>query len=265
MTNDKATDLFKAMATKAGFTPDQVTLALSQPEWKEIENRDNRHSEYASALDRAKNLEPLANKAKEWDEWWTKKGGSKLYETQQTQAERLARYTERFGDLDPNASQQQVQQAAQGAGLTMQQVQALLDAKTNEMGVRMSSMTTDLGMIMVDAANRGIKLSTDDLAAMNKLMADKGVTYGAAYSEHLGPKVREMEEQRLDKEKKDYAAEQVRDALSRAGVHNLPSSSEIPANFYDRPKAGVAEKSLSDQELLGMWNDAAPGARTRAA
>lgn len=261
MTNDKAADLLKALAKKAGFTDEQVTLALSQPEWKEIENRDNRHSEYSSALDKAKNLEPLAAKAKEWDEWWGKKGGSKLYEENQRKEQLLSRFTERFGALDPDDTTD-VRHAAKVTGMTMQQVQEMLDTQKNQIGLQFSQMTNELLAIQVDAANRGVKLTGDDVVAMNKLMAEKGVTYAAAYESHVGPRVREMEQQRLEKEKKDYAAEQVRDALTRAGVHNLPTASDsIPANFFDRPKTGIAEKSLSDQELLSMWNDSSPGKR----
>lgn len=252
------------MAKKQGWTDEQVTLALQQPEWKEIENRDNRHSEYSSALDKAKNLEPLAAKAKEWDEWWGKKGGSKLYEENQRKEAALLRYQERFGALDPDSSTD-IRHAATATGMTMQQVQEMLDAKSNDMGVRFSQMTNELLAITVDAANRGVKLTGDDVVAMQNLMASKGVTYAAAYEQHVGPRVREMEQQRLEKEKKDYAAEQVRDALTRAGVHNLSLTSEVPANFFDRPKTGIAEKSLSDQELLSMWNDSSPGAKNRAA
>src|SRR6516164_6393684 len=95
MTNDKAADLFRAMAKDAGFTDEQVAKAMAAPQWKEIENRDNRHSEYSSALDKVKNLEPQAAKAKEWDTWWKEKGGSKLYE----QSKELGLYKERYGAL----------------------------------------------------------------------------------------------------------------------------------------------------------------------
>lgn len=260
LTNEKATDLFLAMAKKAGWTESQVKLALDSDEGKEILNRDNRHSEYSSALDKVKNLEPLAKKATEWDEWWGKKGGSKLYETQQQQAQVLARYQERFGELDSN-SNVDVQKAANVAGLTLQQAQEMLA----DQGRRFSQMSSDQMLVMVDAQNRGIKLSTEDVSAMTKIMAEKNMTYGQAYSEHVGPRVREMESQRLDKEKKDYAAEQVRDALSRAGVHNLPATSDLSPSFFDRPTNGLAEKSMSDQELLSMWQDSAPGAKGRAA
>lgn len=262
MTNDKALDLFKAMAKGAGLTDEQVNLALTQPQWKEIENRDNRHSEYSSALDKAKNLEPLAAKAKEWDEWWGKKGGSKLYEANQNHERELARYQERFGALDADSSVPDVRRAAAATGLTLEQVQALL----NDQGAKFSQYQADRDLVFADAATRGVRITTDDVTAMNKLMADKGVTYAAAYQEHVGPRVREMEQQKQAKEKEDYAAEKVRDALTRAGVHNLPAAADsIPANFFDRPKTGIAEKSLSDQELLSMWNDSSPGAKSRAA
>lgn len=257
MTNDKAADLFKQLAKEQGFTDEQVAKAMAAPQWKEIENRDNRHSEYSSALDKAKNFEAAAKKAGEWDDWWKNKGGGTVYQKYQEQQASLARYQERFGALDPN-DPNAVRQGAEASGMTMQQVQAMLEARLNEQGTRFSAMTADLGLVMTDAANRGIKLSPDDIQAMNKIMADKGVTYGAAYAEHLGPKVREMESQKLTKEKEDYAAEKVRDALSRVGHNGLPPvNSEVPS-FFERPKAGIAEKSLSDQELLGMWNDAAP-------
>ncbi len=269
MTNDKAADLFKALAKKQGFTDEQVTLALQQPEWKEIENRDNRHSEYSSALDKAKNLEPLAVKAKEWDTWWRDKGGSELYETHQEQAQRLARYQERFGDIDPS-NPSDVRAAATVTGLTLQQAQAMIDQKLQEQGVRFSQMSNELLAVTVDAQQRGIKLTGDDVLAMNKIMAEKGVTYAGAYEQHLGPKVREMEQQRLENEKKSYAEQQLRDFKTRIGYtenqYGKGGTDGSPvASFFDRPKTGVAEKSMSDQELLSMWNDSAPGNNSRAA
>ena len=257
MTNDKAADLFKALAAKAGFSEDQVKLALDTAEYKELENRLPR-PEYSRAMDRVRDLEPLATKAKEWDEWWTKKGGSTLFE----KASQLSRYQERFGDLDPNNSTE-VRQAANATGLTMEQVNALVEARTNDIGVRFSQMTNELLAIQVDAANRGVKLTGDDVLAMNKLMQEKGVTYAGAYEMHVGPRVREMEQTRLSKEKEDYAAEKVRDALSRVG-HNAPLGSDpsVP-NFFDRPQGGMADKPKSDQELLAMWNDAGQAVANR--
>ena len=119
MTNDKAVDLFKAMAKGAGLTDEQVNVALSQPQWKEIENRDNRHSEYSSALDRVRNLEPQAATAKRWQDWWEGKGeyagqgaGSKTYKAYIDQQTALARYQERFGALDADATRTEVRDAA---------------------------------------------------------------------------------------------------------------------------------------------------------
>lgn len=254
LNNLQATDLFKQLATKAGFTPEQVDLALKADEFKEFENGYRRQSEYSQALDRAKALEPQAAKAAEWDEWWSKKGGKKVYETYQESQATLARYQERFGDLNPN-SQADVREAAATTGMTIQQVQALL----NDQGTRWSQMLADRDLVFADAATRGLKFSTEDLATMNRLQAEKGVTFSAAYETHMGPRVREMDQKARETEKEAYAAEKVRDALSRVGHNGLPPTADVP-NFYDRPKAGVAEKSMNDQELLAMWNDSAPKA-----
>lgn len=264
LSNLQAKQLFEQLAAKAGFTQDQVKLALEAEEWKELQNRDNRHSEYSSALDKVKNLEPLAQKAKQWDEWWTEKGGSKLYETQQQQAQRLALYQERFGELDPQ-QQQQVQQAA-ASGMSMQQVTALIDSKLNEQGTRFSQYQAERDRVFVEASNLGIKLTADDLTAMNNLMSTRGVTYAQAAQEHLGPRVRELEDKKRKDEMEQYAQQKVQDELARRGVAAVPITSQTPsANFFDRPKNGVAERTNSDQELLAMWAESAPGAQGRAA
>jgi len=255
LSNLQAAELFKQLAAKAGFSDDQVKLALNADEWKELQNRDNRHSEYSSALDRVKNLEPLATKATEWDKWW-KEGGSRLYQAEQEKSQALARYQERFGNLDPN-DPADVRRGAAQTGMTMEQVQAMLAERDNQIGVRFSAMTNDLLAVTVDAQQRGIKLSGDDVLAMQKIMAEKGVGYGQAYELHAGPRVREMESQRLQKEKEDYANEKVQDALTRAGVHGgIPTTSDVPNNFFDRPTGGVADKPKTDQELMQMWNEA---------
>lgn len=259
MTNDKAADLFKAMATKAGFTPEQVNLALAAPEWKEIENRDNRHSEYSSALDKAKNLETKLQAAEPFRQWWQEKGGAQWYQNSNEQAQELARFKERYGDLDPN-NPSDVRQAATASGLTLAQAKAMLDEQRTQLGVQFTAMTTDALAVMTDAQQRGIKLTTDDIGAMNRIMAEKGVTYGQAYETHLGPRVREMEQTKLTREKEEYAAEKVRDALSRVGHNGLPADSAgVQTGFFDRPANGMADKPRSDQELMAMWADAAPG------
>ena len=94
-----------------------------------------------------------------------------------------------------------------------------------------------------------------------------GVTYAGAYQEVVAPRVREMESQRFEKEKKDFAAEAVRDALSRAGA-NPASTASTPgfqSNFFDRPADGVAKSSMNEQELVALWADSAPGNSSRAA
>jgi hypothetical protein len=75
----------------------------------------------------------------------------------------------------------------------------------------------------------------------------------------MGPKVRELEQTKLTREKEEYAAEKVRDALSRIGHNGLPADSAgVQTGFFERPANGMADKPKTEQELLAMWQDSAP-------
>jgi hypothetical protein len=257
MTNDKAADLFRAMAKDAGFTDEQVAKAMAAPQWKEIENRDNRHSEYSSALDKVKNLEPQAAKAKEWDTWWKEKGGSTLYE----QSKELGLYKERYGALtgDTNGGNGGGNTNVP-AGVTMAQVQAMLKEQIEAQGARFSTFQSDILTTNAELAAHGITPKAADIAEMNKLMAN-GATYSAAAVSHFGPRVREMEQQRIEKEKKDAVEQAVKDYASRSGAYsNVPPPGQTSQpSFMSRPDNGVAPAGKTDQELLALWNESAPG------
>ncbi len=252
MATKTATELFQEMAKKAGFTAEQVTLALSQPEYKELENGFVRHDEYSSALDKARELQTAADKAKQWDDWYKQNGPA--IQTLNEKAERLARYEQQFGALDgtdPNANRQ----AAAATGLTMADVTKI----TEQMSQNFSGLLKDgLRIASRHAATFGEELDVDSL---EKIALEKRVPLTQAYEELVGPRVRERNDAKTKEEIARQVAEGVKDELSRRAMSPGSTGHSAPPVFLGQQPTGAdAPKPLGDQDLMSIWNDAGKSA-----
>lgn len=242
-----ATELFNEMAKKAGFTADQVTLALSQPEYKELENGFVRHDEYSSALDKAKNLQGQADKAKQWDDWY--KQNSPAITGLNEKAQLLAKYEERFGALDGSAGDTRA--AAATTGLTMADVTKI----TEQLSQNFSGLLKDgLRIASRHAAAFGEELDVD---ALEKIALEKRVPLTQAYEELVAPRVRERNEAKTKVEIEKQVSERVKDELSRRAMSPGTSGHSAPPVFIGQQPTGAdAPKPLGDQDLMSLWSDA---------
>ncbi len=242
-----ATEIFKEMAKGAGYTDDQVNLALARPEWKELENGYVRHDEYSSALDKAKNLEGKAKRADDWDGWW--KSEKTNIESLNTKAQQLARYEERFGALDgsdPNATAR----AAAATGLTMADVTKI----TEQMSQNFSGLLKDgLRIASRHAATFGEELDVD---ALEKIALEKRVSLPQAYQELVAPRVRDREQKKTEEEIQKQVDQRVKDEMSRRAMSPGSRGSDIPPSFIVKPTGADAPKELGDQDFISMWNEA---------
>ena len=99
------------------------------------------------------------------------------------------------------------------------------------------------------AATFGEELDVD---ALEKLANETNLPLSAAYDRMIAPRVQEKQKAAADKEKEEYAAQKVKDALSR---HKLPTD-PIPtesAPIYNRISPDSAPKDM-DSELLAAWH-----------
>lgn len=246
-----AQELFADMAKKAGWTDDAVKLALESDEGKELSNGYVRHAEYSSALDKARNSEKDANEAKEWRKWHQQ--NAPIIQTLQTEHARYKERLQQLGYTDQQAqagADQAAAQAGAGQGLTVQQVQQMLEQRDNNY----SSLMRDTMSIL--AEHDSGRLGKLDVPALEKIAVEQKLTLKGAYDAFIAPKVKELETKELDARIKRERDEAVKDYASR---NNLPINPAMPdhVRFDFTPKTGEgAPKPIGDAELMGMWADA---------
>lgn len=246
MATKTAIDAFKDLAKEAGWSEDQVTLALSKPAFKELENGFIRQDEYSRSLDKARDLQA---KVQEYNDWWSKTGPA--VEGLRAKEVALARYQERFGDLE-NANPQHVQAVT---GVSLDDVQKMLAQRDQNF----SGLLKDgLRIASRHAAAFGEELDVD---ALEKIALEKRVPLTQAYEELVAPRVRERETAKTQAEIKRQVDEQVKDELSRRALSPGTSGHSAPPVFIGQQPTGAdAPKPLGDQDLMGLWSEAGKSA-----
>ena len=248
-----AEELFKDMAKKAGYTEEQVKLALDQPEWKDLQNGYVRHDEYSSALDKAKNLEGKAKKAEDWDKWYKDNGPA--IQGLNEKAQLLAKYEERFGALDgsdPNAPGRAI-----AAGMSQADVTKLILAAQEQQSQNFSGLLKDTMYVTSRHASEfGEALSMEQIGQLEKIAIEKRVPLTQAYEELVAPRVRERETKKTEETIQKRVDERVKDELSRRSAGPGSRGSDIPPSFIIKPAGADAPKDLTDQDLQNLWAEA---------
>lgn len=242
-----AQELFADMAKAAGWTTEQVTLALATDAGKELNNGYVRHAEYSSALDKARNLEGEAAKAKQWEGWW--KENSPRIQNLQTEHATLKERLKQAGYTDLQAETTATAQTGAGAGLTMEQVQQLFTQRDNNY----SSLLRDTMSILSE--HDSARLGRLDVPALEKIAQEKQLTLKGAYDQFIAPKVKELETKDLEARITREREEAVKDYASRNNLPvNIDRGLQPGANFG--PRTGEAAKAVDDAGLMSMWADA---------
>ncbi len=124
-----------------------------------------------------------------------------------------------------------------------------------EMGQRYAGVIKDATRI---ASRHVAKFGEEpDMDAIEALAAKEGLPLMAAYGKWIEPRVEVQRKESFEKEKKEYADQQVRDALSR---HQLPvDSAPVSQSIMFKEAAANAPARSTDEELLATWNGAAAG------
>lgn len=243
----RAKDIVGEIEKTAGWTPEQSAqmrtyLLENEAAAEHLGNSTARHSEYSSALDKARDLETKLNEAAKYQQWYEKN-----YAVANAAVTEAARYRERYGALDETPNPVPANNGASvPAGMTKAEIEQLLTDRDN----RWASITkTGLRLASRHAAEYKEAL---DIDAIEKIAIEKSIPLDIAYEEFVRPRVQEAEKKRTDEEIKRRVDEGIAAERSRMGSHGA----FIPAQqsgFSDYANKGGKVAATDDAELANMW------------
>lgn len=241
------------LCKEAGYSEDQTATLRNM-----IRNNDKallrfgevvkKAGDYESQLGRqlaadkaAKDAQALAQQWKEWAEGKEGKPGAvQMYN--QIVAERDAALA-RAGAL-PNGN------GNGGADLSKYLTKEELQNLMAERDARYASVIKTVGRIASrHAAHFGEELDTDQLETIAK---EKGVDVATAYEQMVKPRLEAKAKEQAEKEKKEFAEQAVKDALSKYKLPVDPVPTET-APMYMKYDVKDVPKDL-DADLLAAWH-----------
>lgn len=261
MTREQARTYFKELAQKGGVDEKEISSILQvlddEKMGKLFLDGFVPRPEYSSALDaKAKEAETARAEEKRIRDWHDKEGRP-AYEANLKGVERLRRYESQFGDLDEDSSDLEKKRAAEVSGLSLKQVEEMLDRKMKEQGQAYVNLTKTAVKISQDYGRRFNK--NLDVDALEKFAIEKGLPLDMAYQEFIRPEADAQSNEQWEAKIKAAREEGARDYASK---NKLPITSgpREPHPIFDhpQPKEGASDSDGRNSFLEG-WNEAAAG------
>ena len=231
MTTAEAKAEFEKLAKENGIPDDQVSVLLqafsNEKFAAAVGNGYTRHSEYSSALDKAKNAE---KKAQEYEKWYTEQAAPAMGWAK-TAAERLQQYEDKFGSLD-NATAGEKAAAAAVAGISEEKLNKTLETRMNALSSAFVDYERTMGNLREMHRDQfKSRLPVDDL---EKFMRENKITdLERGYELFTKPKLEEVRKNEREEERKRDREEWEKDFRSRNAM----------------PKQQVAEKTTVFEDL----------------
>jgi len=258
MTPQEAKAYFQELARKAGLDPSVSLSQVLENEnfLKETGNGIARHSEYSSALDRARALEQERNQAKEqlgtWDAWYKNYAEPKVSQAEQREKQ-LQDYVNRYGQL-PDGTQTGYQGEQVVAGMTKAEIEKMLKERDSVRDQAYTTMTKQVTRVMA----RHLKDFNEDLDidAVEKLMDEKRLPLEAAYKEYIGPRVEERKKTQDEEWRKKTTEEIERDVRSRYKIPVDAKPRESVSDLLNRKAPdGIPEEQGAKNAFMEAWNE----------
>lgn len=255
MTPQEAKAYFEELARKSGVDLNvPLSQVLSNDTFlKETSNGIARHSEYSSALDRARNLEQEVNAAKTqlgtWDQWYKNYAEPKVSKAEQAE-KRLQDYVNQFGELPDGTPVGNRTGAQVTAGMTKEDI----DKMFRERDRAYTTMTKQVTRVMA----RHLKDFNEDLDidAVEKIMDEKGLPLEAAYKEFVQPRVEERQTKERSEWEKKTRDEIERDLKSR---YKLPVDAKPRESVSDllnrKAPDNMPEELDAKNAFIDAWNE----------
>jgi len=247
---------FTELCTEAGYSPEQTAQLLQLAKHEKVATKlggvlKTAQDDYQSQVGRQKAAEDkLKSYEQQVTDWYAKSNAA----YQQAQAERdamnqqLSVLKQSLG-VDPGNGYQPPTNGDTSKYLTKEDLLAAM----NEQNTRFAGVIKDITRVSSrHAAKFGEELDTEALE--ETLKQHPGLSVAQAYEQMVGPRLREEQEKRHQKEKEEYAAEKLRDYKSQ---HHLPVD-PVPtesAPMYRTVDPKDVPKDI-DQDLLAAWHGA---------
>jgi len=245
---------FTELCTEAGYSPEQTAQLLQLAKHEKVATKlggvlKTAQDDYQSQVGRQKAAEDkLKSYEQQVTDWYAKSNAA----YQQAQAERdamnqqLSQLKQSLG-VDPGNGYQPPTNGDTSKYLTKEDLLAAM----NEQNTRFAGVIKDITRVSSrHAAKFGEELDTEALE--ETLKQHPGLSVAQAYEQMVGPRLREEQEKRHQKEKEEYAAEKLRDYKSQ---HHLPVD-PVPtesAPMYRTVDPKDMPKDI-DADLLEAWH-----------
>jgi len=245
---------FTELCTEAGYSPEQTAQLLQLAKHEKVATKlggvlKTAQDDYQSQVGRQKAAEDkLKSYEQQVTDWYAKSNAA----YQQAQAERdamnqqLSALKQQLG-VDPGNGYQPPTNGDTSKYLTKEDLLAAM----NEQNTRFAGVIKDITRVASrHAAKFGEELDTEALE--ETLKQHPGLSVAQAYEQMVGPRLREEQEKRHQKEKEEYAAEKLRDYKSQ---HHLPVD-PVPAEtapMYRNTDPKDMPKDI-DADLLEAWH-----------
>lgn len=254
MTRDEAKKYFKELAEKQGLSEDEMSPILkaldSEKVGKVIFDGFVPRPQYSSDLDAREAEKKAALARKEELEKWYKEEGRPAYEQNLRGVKTLEQYIDRYGPL----TEDEKKDAIKETGLSLKQVEELLDKKMKEKDQLYINLTKDAIRLSQDHFQRFKEPL--DIDGLEKLALEKGLPLQVAYRELIDPKVKAVDTAAWEAKVKAAREEGARDALSR---HKLPTDSgpRTPHPIFDQEKVkeGIDPDKAAKEAFMEGWNN----------
>jgi hypothetical protein len=256
----KAVDWFKELATEAGLSAEETSAFIKAAENPKLASRvettvKTAEEDYQAQLGRVKTLDAELNDYKVWangngtlrDGRKIDKGAVAAYQELQQQYQEAVGKLQKIeqGVIDPQFDASKY--------VTREDIQKQL----SDRDARYAGVIKQMGRL---ASKHAVDFKEAlDVDALEKLAIETNLPLDVAYEKLIQPRMEEARKTAAEADKKAYAEQAVKDALSRHSLPTDPTPQATAPIFIQRDRA--AEKATGkpanlDAELMQTWSGA---------
>ncbi len=255
----KAVDWFKELANEAGLSPEETSAFIKVAENQKLASRventvKTAEEDYQAQVGR---VNALGKELQDYKVWAN--GGGKLSDGREIKEGALATYQAKEQQLQ--AALTELEQMRNGNTpqfdtsklVTREDFQKQL----SDRDARYAGVIKQMGRL---ASQHAVNFKEAlDVDALEKLAIETNLPLDVAYERLIGPRVEEARKTAAEADKKAYAEQAVKDALSRHSLPTDPTPQATAPIFIQRDKAAEAKNGKPanlDSELMQAWSGA---------
>ncbi len=256
----KAVDWFKELANEAGLSAEETSAFIKVAENQKLASRvettvKTAEEDYQAQLGRVKTLDAELNDYKVWAN-----GNGTLRDGRKIDKGALAAYQElqkQYSDAAVELERMKNGGAPPDFDTTKFVTRDDIQKQLSDRDARYAGVIKQMGRL---ASKHAVNFKEElDVDALEKLAIETNLPLDVAYDRLIQPRVEEARKTAAEADKKAYAEQAVKDALSRHSLPTDPTPQATAPIFIQRDKA--AEKANGkpanmDAELMQAWSGA---------